>query len=49
MLDIMTGEKLLSNKVANIDIIYWSVRSFSRRGGDWLKMVDGGGWRRIDC
>ena len=30
----MTGEKLSSIWVANMDITYWSVRSSSRSGGD---------------
>ena len=32
--DIMTGEKLSSILVANMDIIHWSVRSSSRREGN---------------
>ena len=31
--DIMTGEKLSSIYIADMDITYWSVRSTSRRGG----------------
>ena len=34
-MDIMTVEKLSS--IANMDIIYWSVRSSSKRG-DWVKV-----------
>ena len=34
--------KLLSIKVANMDIIYWSVCLSSRRGGDKVKGVNGG-------
>ena len=38
--DILTGEKL--RKLANMDIIYWSVRSFSLRGEDGVKgLVEG--------
>ena len=33
--DIMTGENLSSNKLANMDV-YWSVRSYSRRGWAWV-------------
>ena len=40
--DIINGEKLSSIKVANMDIIYWSVHSRSKRGGDRMKWVDGG-------
>ena len=39
--DIMTAEKLSSILVANMDIIYWSVRLSSRRGGDCVKGIDG--------
>ena len=42
-MDIMTEDKLSSIKVAIMDITYWSVRSSSRRGGDGVKGVDGGG------
>ena len=35
--DIMTEKKLSSIPVAIMDIIYWSVRSSSRRGGDRVK------------
>ena len=34
--------KLLSIKVANMDIIYWSVCLSSRRGGDKVEGVNGG-------
>ena len=30
----MSGEKLLSIKAANMELIYWSVCPSSRRGGD---------------
>ena len=33
--DIMTGEKLSS--LGDMEFVYWSVRSFSRRGGDVVK------------
>ncbi len=36
-MDIMTGEKLSSIKVASFDIIYWSVRSSSKSGVDGAK------------
>ncbi len=39
-MDILTGEKLLSILVANIDVIYWSVRSSIRRGGVEVKGAD---------
>ena len=35
------GEYLI-NHVANMVSIYWSVRLFTRIGGDWVKGVDGG-------
>ena len=38
--DVLTGENLSSIQVANMDLIYWSVRSSSRRGG--YGEVDGG-------
>ena len=38
--DILTGEKLSSILVANMYLIYWSVRSFIRRGGICLKGSD---------
>ena len=38
-LNILTGENLLLTKLANKNLIYWLVRSFSRMGGD-----KGGGW-----
>ena len=34
-------EKLSLIQVANMDLIYWSVRSYSRRGGDDVKEVNG--------
>ncbi len=40
--DIMTGEKLSSIKLVNIELIYWSERSSSRWGGDWVNGVKGG-------
>ena len=33
---------IIRGKLANMDLIYWSVCSSSRRGGDWLKGVDWG-------
>ncbi len=39
--DIMTGEKLSSFYVANKKLVYCSVRSSSRRGGDGVK----GSWK----
>ena len=41
-MDIMTGEYLLSNKVANNYLNYWSVCSSSKRRKDWLQ--GGGDW-----
>ena len=41
-MDILIGEKLSSIYVANMDIIYWPIRSSSRRGKDKIKRVDGG-------
>ena len=42
--DLRTGEKLsaIDNKniVAEIELIYWSDRSFNRRGGYGVKGVD---------
>ena len=40
-MDIMTGKKLLSIKLANIELEYWSVRSSNRREEDGVKMVEG--------
>ena len=40
-MDIMTGGKLSSIWLANMKLIYWSVRSSGRRGGDEIKRVDG--------
>ena len=40
--DNRTGEKLSSIKVGNMDIIYWSVCSSSRRGGNGVKGVNVG-------
>ena len=40
--DILPGEDLSSIKLANMDLIYWSVLSSSRRGEDRVKGVDGG-------
>ena len=39
-MDIMTGENLSSILAAKMDIIYWPVRSSSRKGGDGVKEVD---------
>ena len=36
--DILTGGNLSSIYVANMDLINWSVRSSSRRGGDGVKV-----------
>ena len=44
-LDVLTGKKLTSFQVADMEIIYWSVRSSSRWGGDRIKVRDGvKGW-----
>ena len=40
--DTMTGVNLSLIQVANMDLLYWSVRSFSRKGGDGVKGLDGG-------
>ena len=40
--DIMKGEKCRRLLLANMDIIYWSLCSSSRRGGKRIKEVDGG-------
>ena len=40
--DILTGEKLSSIWLANMDLFYWSVCLSRRRGGDFVKVVDGG-------
>ena len=36
-MDILTRENLSLIELANMDIIHWSVRSTSRRGGDGFK------------
>ena len=41
-MDILTEQNLSSILIANIDLIYWSVRSSSGSRGDWLKGIDGG-------
>ena len=41
-MDIMTGEKMSSIYVANMEIIYWSVRSSSWRGGYGVIGVESG-------
>ena len=38
--DVMTKGKFSSIFVANIDIIHWSIHSFSTIGGDGVKVVD---------
>ena len=40
-MDILTGEKLSSIKVANMNLNYRLVRSFSKRRGDGVKWVEG--------
>ena len=41
----LTVKKLTSFQVADMEIIYWSVRSSGRRGGDRIKVWDGvKGW-----
>ena len=32
--DIMSGEKLSSISIDDVKLIYWSIRSFRRRGGE---------------
>ena len=39
----MTGEKLSSIKLPNMDILYWSFCSSSRKGRDGVKGEGGGG------
>ena len=39
-MDIMTGRKLPSILVANMELAYWSVRASSKRRGDVLKGMD---------
>ena len=36
-MDILTWENLSSILVANMDLIYWTVCSFRRRGVDWAR------------
>ena len=36
----MTGGKLSSIEVANMELVYWSVRSSRLMGGDWVKGGD---------
>ena len=38
----MTGGKLSSIEVANMELVYWSVRSYSIRGGDGVNVVEEG-------
>ena len=38
--DILTEENLSSFQTVNMDLIYWSVISSSRRGGNGVKEVD---------
>ena len=33
----MTGEKLSSIEIPNMELAYWAIRASSRRGGDWVK------------
>ena len=40
-MDKLTGEKLSSIKVANMNLNYRLVRSFSRTRGDGVKWVEG--------
>ena len=39
--DILTGENSSSIKVANMELVYWSVHSSRRRGGNEVREVDG--------
>ena len=41
-MDILTGENMWSNQVANMDPYYWSIRLSSKRGDDWVMGVK---WR----
>ena len=45
--NILTEENLSSIKLAHMGLIYRSVRLSSKRGGDWVKMVDK--WHRYVC
>ena len=40
-MDILTGENFSFNKIATMKLIYWPVRSSSRRGGDGVKRING--------
>ena len=40
--DIITGEKLSSIYLANMELVYWSVRSPSSRGDNRVREVEGG-------
>ena len=35
--DIMTEEKMSTILLAIFPVIHWSVRLFSRRGGNWIR------------
>ena len=37
----MAGEKLSSIEIPNKELAYWAIRASSRRGGDWVKWVEG--------
>ena len=39
-MDITTGDKLSSNKIANIELMYWSVRLSISRERDGVKEVE---------
>ena len=39
-MDILTGENLASLYVADIKLIYWPVRSSSRRGRDGVSLFE---------
>ena len=39
--DILTGENFSFNKIATMKLIYWPVRSSSKRGGDGVKRING--------
>ena len=38
----MTGENFSLMELANMELVYWSVRSFSKTGEDRVKVVEGG-------
>ena len=41
-MDNLSGEKLSSILLANMELVYWSVHSSSKRGGDGVKRFEWG-------